>query len=58
MIATKEGNTELVSLLLDAGANPDIQNKVLHAVFYEQACCILSLHATRHVLSKVLLGVF
>ena len=33
MIATKEGNTELVSLLLDAGANPDIQNKVLHVVF-------------------------
>ena len=33
MIATKEGNTELVSLLVDAGASPDIQNKVLHAVF-------------------------
>ena len=30
MMATRKGKTEVVSLLLEAGANTDLQNKVLH----------------------------
>ena len=32
MIAARKGSTEVVSLLLKAGANTDLQNKVCHYV--------------------------